>query len=154
MRDLGKAPARANDRMTLKVDITGSPVMIDRIETLAFPHSFIAKTQLERSIGILARQLREQGEDAKAVERVFMKLVSDEKMDLAFLCDFLDTASLFAERLRSPVAWIERIADSVATLQLPIMRRSLRAFQLFEEARACQGTERERIFIKSLELGL
>jgi hypothetical protein len=152
MRDrLDKAQSKSSDKLTLRMDITGTPVMVDRIEQMRVPHTFIAKTQIERSIGILAKQLREKGEKETEVERVITKLVSNSDINLAFLCDFFDTASMYAERLQNPVEWIERIADHVAPQRISLSRSSLRAYQLFEEARSSQGTDREQILIKTLE---
>jgi hypothetical protein len=152
-RSLGKASAKAPN-LKLAFSLNGRPVLVDRIETFVVPHGIVAKTEIERCVSALERIMHQKGEDGREIERVIRKLVTSEKLDLASLCDFLDTALMFSDKLSRPVLWIEAISDHISTREASHSRRSLRAFQLFEEARSSQGTDREQILIKSLESGV
>ncbi|HSB46589.1 MAG TPA: hypothetical protein VLD37_01140 [Candidatus Bilamarchaeum sp.] len=139
--------------MTLSFSLNGQTVLVDRIESFDFAHGIVAKIETERCIRSLTHALQRKGEDSREIERVIRKLVSSDRLDLSSICDFLDTALMFADRLDKPVQWIELISSRTA-METTHSQRSMRSFQLFEEARTSQGTPREQILIKSLESGI
>ncbi|MFN7991031.1 MAG: hypothetical protein U0R44_02625 [Candidatus Micrarchaeia archaeon] len=151
MRDRSFAPEKTISRLTLAFHVGEQEVLIDRIEPFRLPHSLVAKIQIERSVGTLSEGLVRKGEDRNEVTRVLSDLVGDRKADLAFICDFLDTACHYIDRLERPAFWIGLIGGYSCRMSGGESKRSLAVMRLFEEARASQGTEREGILVRSLE---
>jgi hypothetical protein len=142
--------ASAGSRVTIALNITGREVLVDRLEAASPPHGIIAKVQIEGRARDLAACLRRKGVGDAEAESLIEGVLRNEKLDLSSLCDFLDTACIYSDSLRRPEAWIGPISSHVAKIASPT-RRSLEACRLFDEARSAQGTDRERILLRSLE---
>lgn len=142
--------AMAGSRITLSFNITGREVLVDRIEAASPPYGLVAKVQIEGRARDLAASLSRKGVKGEDAESLLELVLRDERLDLSSLCDFLDTACMYADSLRRPELWIAPIASRVATMP-GTTSRSLEACRLFEEAKGAQGTEREGMLLRSLE---
>ena len=124
--------------------------MVDTAEPQSAPYSIVAKAQIERCVSSLAIEMAKGGESPREIERALSKLLRSDA-GLPFICDILDTAAHYVEGMSNPASWLDRISSYVQKQEGTPVKRSLRASQLFEEARSAQGTERETVLIHQLE---
>jgi hypothetical protein len=142
--------ATAGSRITLSLNVTGREVLVDRIDESAITFGLVAKVQIESRARDLASAMRHKGVSGQRAESVISLVLRNERFDLPAICDFLDTACIYSEKLSKPDLWVEKISHKVSLISSS-MNRSLEACRLFEEARSSQGTAREAIFLKTLE---